>query len=372
MLQNPTSIPSSSNTKTPKNKNRFPTTEHNPLFQVVTDLLRHDATEIDERLDRNPWRRTRVLNLAKSQIRKAYVGRGDRHAEFDVQKTLSTLLQLRLTKPAPGLSSPEGSIILNTLETSIERGMLNALDRFVPVTLMADAPFDPLAFQQYLRRMIKESRSFDHPFYVDFLANHATAEDIRAFLEAELSIDGRFDDLVALAQLGFSGDAKIVMGENYYDELGRGDVSLMHTVLFESALAEVGAIVRESQEVPLEAYEAGNLAVVLASRRRYSYLSIGFLAATEFLVPHRFQHFMTGWLRNGLSEKGAVYHREHISIDGVHARDWFEKLIGPEVAMNAEARWDIARGVIFRLRNSERYLDSLYQSLAKGSVGNAA
>jgi hypothetical protein len=333
--------------------------ENLPLSRLVSDLLWRDAIEVDERLDHDPRRKHRLLTLAKSQVQKAYSAQGDRAADLDIQSTLSKLLQLRLTKPQPGTDSPEGSVYLENIETIIERGMLASFYQAIPPDTLAEAPVDPLDFQQYLRRLIKNSRAFNHPFYADFLANYATTADIRTFLEAEMSIDGRFDDLVALSQVGFSGPAKVVMGENYWDELGRGNPALMHTVLFESAMAEVDATIRADMRVPVEAYEAGNLAVVLASRRRYSYLSAGFLAATEFLVPHRFQYFMEGWLRNGLSESGAVYHREHIGIDGVHSRDWFEKLIGPEVAANAEARFDIARGVMFRLRNSVHYLDAL-------------
>jgi Iron-containing redox enzyme len=330
-----------------------------PLFRLVNSLLPLDAVEIDNRLEHDAWRRHTLMHLAKGQVRKAYSGAGHRKAELDVQITLSSLLKLRLSKSQTPANSAEGSMFLESVEVIIERGMLASFHDSVPPEVVAIAPADPLNFQQYVRRLIKQSRAFDHPFYTDFLAQRATVQNIKAFLEAEMSIDGRFDDLMALAQIGFCGPAKVVMGDNYWDELGRGNPVLMHTVLFEHAMAEVGADIQNDAAVPIEAYEAGNLAVILASRRRYSSLALGFLAATEFLVPHRFQCFMEGWLRNGLSEGGAVYHREHIGVDGVHSRDWFEKVIGPEVKANPTARFDIARGVIFRLRNSMRYLDAL-------------
>jgi len=45
-------------------------------------------------------------------------------------------------------------------------------------------------------------------------------------------VDGRFDDLLAMMQVGTSGPAKMEIAGNFWDEMGNGNDAEVHTHLF--------------------------------------------------------------------------------------------------------------------------------------------
>jgi hypothetical protein len=59
------------------------------------------------------------------------------------------------------------------------------------------------------------------PAVYDWLAEEATLEELVAFLSLEGGPDGGFDDLVAICQVGLSGEPKLELARNYWDEMGR-------------------------------------------------------------------------------------------------------------------------------------------------------
>ena len=62
------------------------------------------------------------------------------------------------------------------------------------------------------------------------------------------------------------------------------------------------------------------------------------------------------WERLGLPEVGVVYHRLHITVDSQHAAGLFHNVVKP-AADNPRMRAGIARGTLWRLNSSARYLD---------------
>lgn len=114
-----------------------------------------------------------------------------------------------------------------------------------------------------------------------------------------------------------------------------------------------------NDELTLEALVCGNLSLMLSLRRKYFYKAIGYFAATEFMTPRRFKNVIAAWQRNGLDSSGAEYHKEHIKIDAIHAKDWLTKVIAPVIDKNPDTAFEITRGVLYRLNTSARYLDML-------------
>lgn len=48
-----------------------------------------------------------------------------------------------------------------------------------------------------------------------------------------MKVDGKFDDLIALAQLGIQDPKmKLALARNYWDEMGNGNPEDIHTTLF--------------------------------------------------------------------------------------------------------------------------------------------
>src|SRR4051794_1650871 len=68
------------------------------------------------------------------------------------------------------------------------------------------------------------------PIY-DWLADDATLDELVEFISLEGGPDADFDDLVAICQVGLRGLPKLTLGANYWDEMGRGDLSAVHTEL---------------------------------------------------------------------------------------------------------------------------------------------
>jgi hypothetical protein len=103
----------------------------------------------------------------------------------------------------------------------------------------------------------------------------------------------------------------------------------------------------------------GNLSLALVLNRRHFPAALGYFAAMEYLVPHRFEHVPAAWRRNALRPEDIEYHRLHISVDVIHSRGRLDNVIKPLVAEKPHTATGIVRGVLYRLNSSARYLDAL-------------
>ncbi|HBK63710.1 MAG TPA: hypothetical protein DEP38_17965 [Cyanobacteria bacterium UBA9226] len=99
--------------------------------------------------------------------------------------------------------------------------------------------------------------------------------------------------------------------------------------------------------------------MMLSLRRKYFYKAIGYFAATEFMTPRRFKNVIAAWQRNGLDLSGAEYHKKHVKIEAIHAKNWLKNVVVPVIKKKTDSSFDITRGVIYRLNTSARYLDML-------------
>ena len=58
------------------------------------------------------------------------------------------------------------------------------------------------------------------------MKNTATLEQVAYYICMEEMVDGSFDDLMAVVQLGMPIHCKMVAGENYWDEMGNGNFTV--------------------------------------------------------------------------------------------------------------------------------------------------
>lgn len=229
-------------------------------------------------------------------------------------------------------------------------------------------PRDGGGYVHWLKRLISDHRASGHPYYHSFIEEHSTREDLRYLLAQETCIDPRFDDILALIQLGARGDAKLELASNYWDEMGNGNLPDMHSILFDEALIELDITQTYIEENFLfEAKVCGNISAALALRRQYYHMAIGYFGVTEYLVPRRFRKLISAWKRLGLPEKGMHYHDLHIGVDAGHAAGWFRNVVQPAVDQDPRVGRDIALGALMRLDTSEQYLDAV---LAKTTSAN--
>jgi hypothetical protein len=281
--------------------------------------------------------------------------RGDQDALYHQQFLLSRIYGLLLGLPDG--ATAEGSVALHEVTRLLEEATLAAEDERLDATLLDRAPTEPRAYLSWLRETAKGHRAFKHPYYLEFIRNHARVDDLRSYVIQESVVDGRFDDLLAMMQVGTVDGAKMEIAGNYWDEMGNGDAAQVHTHLFNQMLDTFDITPAQlDRALTTEALRSGNLAVLLCRYRRFYPHAVGFLGMTEWLAPDRFTHVVHAWERLGLPEVGIVYHRLHIGVDARHAAGWFHNVVEP-AASSAFMRRGMAQGALWRLNSSARYLD---------------
>ncbi len=330
--------------------------------EEISGWLTKPAAEVDRALAGEA--RNRVLARVHAINDQSLAGDSD--ALYCQQLLLARIYDLVLH--IPDAPTAEGSVIIHEVTRLLEDATLSAEDRRVKPGLIDEAPTDGKEYLSWLKRQAREHRVFKHPYYREFISNHATREDLRSYVIQESVVDGRFDDLLAMMQVGSSGEAKMEIAANFWDEMGNGDPDQVHTYLF-NKIFEVFDITESELErgITANALLSGNLAVLLCRYRQLYPEAVGFLGMTEWLVPDRFIHVVHAWNRLGLPDVGIVYHRLHIKVDSLHAAGWFHNIVVPSVTSEAMRR-GIARGSLLRLNTSARYLD---ERLPRDYAGSA-
>lgn len=321
------------------------------VFEEVFSWLGREPDEVDGAFD--PGDRVRLVVGVESMNDLA--SEGDSDAFYYQQLLLSKIYDIATQLPTS--PAAEGSVVIHEVARTLERACLRSEDRYIEPGIIESAPKGSTEFLSWLKRIAKNHQVYKHPYYREYIRNHATAEDLRKYIIQESVVDGRFDDLLAMMQIGTSGAEKLEIAGNFWDEMGNGNPDEVHTKLF-NQIFQVFSITQEDldRELSAEALLSGNLAVLLCRYRRFYPEAIGFLGMTEWLVPDRFVHVVHAWDRLGLPDVGIVYHKLHITIDSRHAAGWFHNIVVP-AATSDRMREGIARGTLWRLNSSARYLD---------------
>lgn len=321
---------------------------------LVDDILPWLALEPDE-VDRALSGPALADLLRKVRSLNALAASGDTECLYAQQFLLSRIYAMSTTL-GPAVTA-EGSAAVHEICRLLERATIAAEDAHVDPGLLDAMPEEPKEYLSWLKFHARAHRAYKHPYYREFIGEHATREDLRSYVIQESVVDARFDDLLAMMQVGTRGAAKMEIAGNFWDEMGNGDPDQVHTHLFNRMLEYFGIGEDElAGALTTEALLSGNLAVLLCRYRRYYPHAVGFLGMTEWFAPDRFVHVVKAWERLGLPEDGIVYHRLHITIDAQHAAGWFHNVLEP-TCHSARMREGIARGALWRLNSSARYLD---------------
>ncbi|MFD5983162.1 iron-containing redox enzyme family protein [Streptomyces cyaneofuscatus] len=323
----------------------------------VTTLLATAADKVDSQFAGDA--RTALLGRVGA-INKAAAA-GDQQALYAQQFLLDRVY--RLHTKLTDQETAEGSVVVHEIGRQLEAATAEAQDRLIEPGLLEEAPTEPRAYLSWLKKTAREHRVYKHPYYHEFIRNRATESDLRNYVMQESVVDGRFDDLLAMMQVGTAGAAKMEIASNFWDEMGNGDHAQVHTTLF-NKIFEVFEIPDEELERSLTANSLlnGNLAVLLCRYRALYPEAVGYLGMTEWMAPDRFVQVVHAWERLGLPDVGIVYHRLHITIDSQHAQGWFHNVVLP-AAESPRMRRAIARGILWRLNSSATYLDERMPSI---------
>lgn len=228
-----------------------------------------------------------------------------------------------------------------------------------------DLPQRAQDFEPWYRGCFRQQVAAAESFFDD-LAQSATLEELSVYILYEEQVDGRFDDVIALAQLGLKGAAKVALASNYWEEMGEGDETQMHTRLFaESATyfrkAINGSPLKPFVQPTAEALANGNLLMLLAIRREHCAKLLGALTLLEHTAPKRFSRAVAAMSRLAVPKPIIFYHEMHVRIDAKHGDDLLNRVVLPMLEARPDLTADVATGVQMRLQVANRY----YRMLAK-------
>ncbi|MEV8515384.1 iron-containing redox enzyme family protein [Dactylosporangium sp. NPDC051484] len=328
------------------------------IVDEISSFLALPAERVDQLLaaDREPIKAAvRALNDS--------VRSGDAGALYRQQLLLSRIYATIMKIPDSATS--EGSIIIHEVTRLLEIATIAAEDRWIEPGTIEAAPDGGPAYLSWLKGLARTHPVFKHPYYAEFINRQASRDDLRTYVIQESLVDGRFDDFLAMMQVGTVGAAKMEIANNFWDEMGNGEPEEVHTTLF-NQIYQVFDIVEEELEAAMTANDllSGNLAVLLCRYRHLYPEAVGYLGMTEWLAPDRFRNVVRAWERLGLPDVGIVYHRLHVTIDSRHAAGWFHNVVVP-ASTSEYMRRGIARGSLWRLNSSARHLDErLAQAVA--------
>tara|TARA_Y100001934_G_C12382631_1_gene793389 strand:- start:4550 stop:5626 length:1077 start_codon:yes stop_codon:yes gene_type:complete len=305
--------------------------------------------------------RRQIVDSAHQLVRQAYLER-NQIAEESVHEILEMIYECEFSSVNISNVDSDPLPILHDICSILETAMLNYEIAKIDRKNLTKGIQSSEEYEVWFRQLLNTHKAGKHEYYEDFLPNRATTSDIRFLLSQETSLDPRFDDILALMQIGTQGREKMEIASNYWDEMGNGDSALVHTRLFSKALEAIGAndnFIKEN--LTHEAKVSGNISACLALRRRNYYKAVGYFGVTEYLAPRRFTSLVKAWEKNNLPKEGIEYHKLHIKIDAIHGSAWIKNVIRPLVESSPEIGVDIAIGALIRLNSSERYLDRLME-----------
>ena len=225
------------------------------------------------------------------------------------------------------------------------------------------APTDPDGFVAWFEALHEDGPGQGDALF-PWLAEHASLEEMRWFLQQELSGEAGFDDLVALSQVKMPDRPKMEMARNLWDEVGRGNPAGVHGTLLMRMADELG-ITSSIDEAVWEPLALANLMAGMAVER-YAYHSVGALGVVELTAPGRVAQVALGLRRLGVSAPARRYYELHATLDIEHFRRWQSEVLHPLVADEPRTAPLLAQGALMRLeagrRCFERYRSVLMPS----------
>lgn len=225
----------------------------------------------------------------------------------------------------------------------------------------AEIPTDPDGFVAWFEGLKEVGPGQGDPLF-PWLAEHATADQLRWFFEQEAAGEAGFDDLVALTQVKLPPRAKLELARNYWDEMGRGNARGMHGPMLDE-LVKVLAVDPLIETTVWESLALANAMTAMATNRHYAWHSVGALGVIELTAPGRSALVAKGLRRIGLSDRQRRYFDVHAVLDVKHSADWNAEAIVPLVSEDPRRATAMAEGALIRLACGKRCFQRYRQRL---------
>lgn len=196
------------------------------------------------------------------------------------------------------------------------------------------------------------------PDVYGWLAEQSSWDELVEYLALEGGPDAGFDDLVAACQIGLSGQAKLELARNYWDEMGRGELEAVHTELHHQ-LSEALAMPRiERREQPTSGLLRSVLGSILATNRALQPEMVGALGLLELQAGPRCRKVVRALERLGAPADALPFYVEHAEVDPHHGKAWLDRAVRP---LSRDPRWaeGIVRGALWRSEVNRAFFDDM-------------
>lgn len=196
------------------------------------------------------------------------------------------------------------------------------------------------------------------PSVYRWLESEASWDELVGFLAVEGGPDADFDDFVATAQVGLRGDVKLVLAENYWDEMGRGRPADVHTQLHNDLVRAVDMPRLGRLELPVPALERLAIGGVLVTNRHLQPELIGALGLLEIQAGPRCRAVVRALRRLQAPDDALAFYQEHAKVDPHHGKAWLERAIRP---LSADREWArrIVDGAVWRHHVNARFFNHM-------------
>ncbi len=277
----------------------------------------------------------------------------ERRSQFLNDDFQQQLAQWNRTRLAPQFPSDDWqrTIASDATMLRLEGGFLEEL-RQDAIGEAAAAPTDPDGFIEWFEELKASGPGQGDPLF-PWLAEQASRDDLRWFLQQEAAGEAGFDDLVAMTQVKLPTKPKMELARNYWDEMGRGNEKGMHGPMLGSLIGTLD-LDPQIETTVWESLALANAMTAMASARRYAWHSVGALGAIELTAPGRSACVAEGLKRIGLSGKERRYFALHAVLDFKHSEDWNREAIRPAVEEDPRRATAMAEGALIRLKCGER------------------
>ena len=281
-----------------------------------------------------------------------------------------TLLRIYDLQTAPlellgDVARHQGSPAVADVKARLEAEWLSELEVAWLVAGRLAAASTPDEVVQAMRAIAARDRL---PQAYTWLAKSASWQQVVDFLALEGGPDGGFDDLVAACQIGLSGSAKLELGKNYWDEMGKGDATGVHTTMHEQLSAAIDMPSIPRSQLPVEALERAALGGLLATNRWLQPEMVGALGLLELQAGPRCRLVLQAFDRLGAPADAYPFYAEHADVDPIHGRDWMDKAIRPLAASSPSWGPRMVKGAWWRATVNLQFFAAVRDSLLEEPV----
>jgi Iron-containing redox enzyme len=217
-----------------------------------------------------------------------------------------------------------------------------------------EAPSDPERFSTWFAHLDQLSSSTTDRLFAR-LANEASPEQLRWYLEQHAVAEAGFSELSVLAQHKLAprdrpGNGATTHALDAFGATTHGDPL--------ACLGQALTFVEVRESTVWEALAVSNLLVALAANRRYAYHAAGALAAIELTAP-----IQRAAIERGLCRVGLPSSLLPVELGANHSWSWCNDVLPALVAQDPSAASQIAEGALSRLAAAARCFERCHREL---------